>query len=85
MIHIPHPGHWLHFIKRNDNRGLSIELIRQKYVKEQFLFEQYMGFIQYQKVLGGGGVEHSTTQSSYLLQEDGGFLLQENSFKIIIE
>ena len=43
------PGHWQHFILRNDNRGLTTEQIRQKYLKEQLLFENYINFIQQQQ------------------------------------
>jgi hypothetical protein len=85
VAYIDHPGHWLHFIKRNDNRGLTIESMRQKYVKEQFLFEQYIGFIEYQKAIGGGGDGRNNIHTFYLLQENNGSLLQENGFNIIIE
>jgi len=34
-----HPGHWQHFLLRNDNRGLTVEQVRQKYVKELALYE----------------------------------------------
>lgn len=60
------PGHWLSFIQRNDNRGLSVEQIRQKYVKEMFMFEQYVNIFQAQQAIGqhgaagGGGSSEST-------------------------
>jgi hypothetical protein len=68
-IPINHPGHWQHFIIRNDNRSLTTEQMRQKYLKEQLLFEQYMSFIEFQQVLlsnsaAGGGP--SPSQSSPL-------------------
>ena len=55
-----HPGHWQHFILRNDNRGLTTEQMRQKYLKEQLLFENYISFVQQQQLLmsnaaSGGG------------------------------
>jgi hypothetical protein len=40
---IPHegPGNWQSFLKRKDNVGLTIMEARQKYLKEQLLFESY--------------------------------------------
>jgi hypothetical protein len=40
---IPHegPGTWQSFLKRKDNVGLTIMEARQKYLKEQLLFESY--------------------------------------------
>jgi hypothetical protein len=62
------PGHWQHFILRNDNRGLTTEQIRQKYLKEQLLFENYVNFVQQQQLLmsnaaSGGGPLPSPTPS----------------------
>ena len=62
------PGHWQHFILRNDNRGLTTEQIRQKYLKEQLLFENYINFAQQQQLLmsnaasGGGPLPSSEQQ-----------------------
>lgn len=39
---IQNPGHWQTFLLRNDNRKLTVEQARQKYMKEQLLFEQVM-------------------------------------------
>ncbi len=40
MIKIPtNPGEWLHFVKRNDNIGLSLIEIKEKYRDEKILFE----------------------------------------------
>ena len=63
-----HPGHWQHFILRNDNRGLTTEQMRQKYLKEQLLFENYISFVQQQQLLmsnaaSGGGPLPSPTPS----------------------
>lgn len=63
------PGHWQHFILRNDNRGLTNEQTRQKYLKEQLLFENYISFIQQQQLLmsnaaSGGGPLPSPTPPS---------------------
>lgn len=60
MIVGEHPGPWQYFTKRQDNRGLSTEQMRQKYVKEQLLFEEFMSFqmqqqLIHQNVTVGGG------------------------------
>ena len=40
MIKIPtNPGDWLHFVKRNDNIGLSLTEMKEKYRDEKILFE----------------------------------------------
>ena len=41
---VPHegPGTWQSFLKRKDNIGLSIMEAKQKYLKEQLLFENYV-------------------------------------------
>lgn len=46
------PGHWLHYIKRPDNVGLSINEVRRKYLTEQLEFEQQM--IQMVNASSGG-------------------------------
>jgi len=45
---IPHegPGTWQSFLKRKDNIGLTIMESRQKYLKEQLLFENYVSTLQ---------------------------------------
>jgi len=66
IIPIDHPGHWQHFVLRNDNKGLTNEQIHQKYLKEQLLFENYISFVQQQQLLmsnaasGGGPLPSST-------------------------
>ena len=38
MIKIPtNPGDWLHFVKRNDNIGLSLTEMKEKYRDEKIL------------------------------------------------
>jgi hypothetical protein len=63
-----HPGHWQHFILRNDNRGLTTEQMRQKYLKEQLLYENYISFQMQQQWMmsnasAGGGSSPSSTPS----------------------
>jgi len=62
------PGDWRHFVIRSDNRGLTNEQMRQKYLKEQLLFENYINFNQQQQFLmsnaaSGGGSSPSSTPS----------------------
>ena len=44
---VPHegPGTWQSFLKRKDNIGLSIMEVKQKYLKEQLLFESYLNTV----------------------------------------
>jgi hypothetical protein len=42
---VGHPGQWQHFIIRSDNRGLSVMEMKQKYLKEQLMYEQSMSHI----------------------------------------
>ena len=54
------PGPWQYFTNRRDNVGLSLMEVRNKYLHEQLLFENYISFIQHQQALmaqsaGGGG------------------------------
>lgn len=70
MKHINHPGHWQHFVRRNDNKNLTTEQARQKYMKEQFLFEQSVTSITSATVAasaaGGGGTLGS---APYVIQD----------------
>lgn len=59
MLIAEHPGHWLNFVNRADNRGLTTEQQRVKYLKEQLLFEQFMSSqiqqrLMQQQALSGG-------------------------------
>lgn len=57
---VNNPGPWQSFVKRSDNVGLPLMAARDKYLREQLLFENYMSFVQQQNQLmaqssGGGG------------------------------
>ena len=57
---VNNPGPWQSFVKRADNVGLPLMAARDKYLREQLLFENYMSFVQQQNMLmaqsaGGGG------------------------------
>jgi hypothetical protein len=70
IIPTNHPGHWKHFVLRNDNKGLTTEQMRQKYLKEQVFFEHYINFVQQQQLVmsnaasGGGGNSNNDSGSS---------------------
>ena len=54
------PGPWQYYVNRQDNVGLSIMEVKDKYMREQLLFEQQMNFIHQQQMImsqqsSGGG------------------------------
>ena len=64
MFFISNPGPWQSFVKRSDNVGLPLMEVKQKYLKEQALFEadQRRQYNEYLKMIhdsqggpGGGG------------------------------
>jgi len=60
MNYVNHPGSWQSYLLRGDNVGLPLMEVRDKYLQEQLLFENYMSFVQQQQLLmsnasGGGG------------------------------
>ena len=50
MFLINHPGPWQYYVNRADNKGLSLMEIKNKYMKEQLLFEQHMNFQMQQQM-----------------------------------
>ena len=55
-----HPGPWQSYLNRPDNVGKSLMEVRDRYLQEQLLFENYMSFIHQQQMLmsqaaSGGG------------------------------
>lgn len=51
MLITEHPGLWQHFVNRADNRGLTTEQQRVKYLQEQLLFENFMSFQIQQRII----------------------------------
>ena len=54
------PGPWQYYVNRQDNVGLSIMEVKDKYMREQLLFEQQMNFMHHQQMImsqqsSGGG------------------------------
>ena len=57
------PGPWQYYVNRPENIGLHIMEIKDKYMREQLLFEQNLNFIQQQQMImsnssSGGGVRN---------------------------
>jgi hypothetical protein len=60
MFVVNHPGPWQYYVNRSDNKGLPITEVKNKYLKEQLLYENYMSFQMQQQLLmsnaaSGGG------------------------------
>jgi hypothetical protein len=58
------PGPWQYYVNRPDNVGLPLMEIKDKYMREQLLFEQYQynQYINYQNWISsqGGGMLPTT-------------------------
>ena len=67
MNYINHPGPWQSYLLRGDNVGLPLMEVRDKYLQEQLLYEQYMSFVMQQQMLSsmaasGGGPSQTSTE-----------------------
>lgn len=67
-----HPGPWQYYVNRPDNKSLPIMEVRDKYLREQYLFEsQYNTFIQQMQsnaASGGSFPEPTpTVESGYVV------------------
>lgn len=67
MFIVNNPGPWQYYVNRPDNKGLNIMEIKDKYLREQLLFEQFISFQMHQQMLlsnaaGGGGILSTTTE-----------------------
>jgi uncharacterized delta-60 repeat protein len=60
------PGPWSSYLSRSDNKNLPLMEVRDKYLREQLLFEQQLSFIQQQQMMmanssaGGGSLPQSS-------------------------
>jgi hypothetical protein len=73
------PGPWQYYVNRPDNVGLPIMEVKDKYMREQLLFEQNLNFIQQQRMMmsnesSGGGVfnpnqNQDDTENSYVVND----------------
>ena len=71
MFLINHPGPWQYYVNRADNKGLSLMEIKNKYMKEQLLFEQHMNFQMQQQMFlhqqsAGGEKFIDNTENEYV-------------------
>ena len=61
MFIVNNPGPWQYYVNRSDNKGLPIMEIKDKYMREQLLFEQYMSFQMQQQMFlqqqSSGGIK----------------------------
>ena len=69
MFLVNHPGPWQYYVNRSDNKGLPITEVKNKYMQEQLLYENYMSFQMQQQLLmsnasAGGGPLPSSPQPS---------------------
>ena len=60
------PGPWQSYLNRPDNVGKPLMDVRNKYLQEQILFENYMSFVQQQQLMmsnasAGGGPPFSSS------------------------
>lgn len=64
---VNHPGPWQYYLNRPDNVGKPLMEVRDKYLQEQLLYENYMSFQMQQQLImsnasAGGGKPLSTVE-----------------------
>jgi hypothetical protein len=69
MFIVNNPGPWQYYVNRPDNKNLPIMEVKDKYMREQLLFEQYVSFQMHQQMLmqqnaSGGGRFPSSTEDN---------------------
>lgn len=76
MNYINYPGPWQSYLLRSDNVGLPLMEVRDKYLQEQQLYEQYMSFVMQQQMLSsmaasGGGPSQTIdpSENSYVVND----------------
>jgi len=76
MNYMNHPGPWQYYRLRSDNVGLPLMEVRDKYLQEQQLYEQYMSFVMQQQMLSsmaasGGGPSQTIdpSENSYVVND----------------
>jgi len=73
MFIVNHPGPWQSYLNRPDNVGKSLMEVRDKYLQEQLLFENYMSFQLQQQLMmanasaGGGGNPVDPSENNYVV------------------
>lgn len=74
MFTVNHPGPWQSYLNRLDNIGKPLMEIRDRYLQEQLLYENYMSFIHQQQMMmaqavGGGGPKITPTEENNTVNE----------------
>ena len=70
------PGPWQYYVNRQDNVGLPIMEVKDKYMREQLLFEQQMNFIYQQQLImsnasaGGGPPQNVDPSENNYVEND---------------
>jgi hypothetical protein len=86
MYLINDPGPWQYYQHRADNRTLTVEQLRQKYLVEQNQYQQqqYEMYRNWLQVQGKGIVGPESTPEVELLTENGDVLQTENGEDLIL-
>ena len=74
MFIVNHPGPWQSYLNRPDNVGKSLMEVKDKYLQEQLLFENYMSFMHQQQMMmsqaaSGGGPKPTSTEEDNTVNE----------------
>jgi hypothetical protein len=69
MFIVNHPGPWQSYLNRPDNIGKPLMEVKDKYLQEQLLFENYTSFIHQQQMMmanasSGGGPKPTPTEDN---------------------
>ena len=85
---INHPGSWKTFLKLKENQHLSLLEIKQKYLKQQLLFENtytpHQSSMLYNNNRGGIKRKSLTPQTGALLTQNNEFILIQDGEFIVI-
>ena len=85
MFLVNHPGSWQVYLNRPDNKGLPLMEVKNKYMQEQLLYENYISFQMQQQLMmsnasAGGGPSPEPTPPS---PSSGDLTLAFSSFSTI--
>ena len=81
-----HPGNWKTFLKLKENSRLSLLEIKQKYLKQQYLFETSYVIFQQQVLHGktqGGKKKNQETPEIELITQNSEFIITQDG-KLLI-
>lgn len=86
MFIVNDPGPWQYFINRSDNVGKPLMEVKQKYLKEQMLFEQqqYQMYMNWLQMQGKGIPSPSMTPQVELLTESGQAMVTQDGQNLIL-